>query len=393
MLFEPGRIGSLTVPNRIIRTAVSETMATRSGQVTDELVSLYAGLARGGVALMFTGQMFCEERGRFGFAQTAIHHDGLLAGLRRLTDAVHRAGGAVFAQLAHAGNQSLARGLPLVAPSAASNAMTGQRAPAAEEADIAEVIEAFGQAAMRAVEGGFDGVHLHGANGYLISSFMSPLSNTRTDRWGGSALARGELALAIVRRVREAVPDLYPVTMKLGVIDEMSGGLTLEESLPRARALVTAGVDAIEVSSNLATSYSFSAREYAGVTRRQAAGDLLVHRLLARERPEAYFRPLAGALSAMLPVPVILTGGLRRRSVMESVLRSGDAGFVGLGRPFIREPDLIKRLRRERAGPAECTSCNICAMHDEYHSLRCWRDPRRNLAEHAFFRLKGGFRP
>jgi len=392
VLFEAGRIGSLTVPTRIVRTATSETMASGAGEVTDELVSLYATLARSGVSLMFMGQMFCEPRGRFGFAQTGIHEDELLTGLRRLTDAVHRAGGAIFAQLAHAGNQSLIRDLPLVAPSRAPNAMTGLWAPAATEVDVALVIDAFGRAAGRAVEAGFDGVHIHGANGYLISSFMSPLSNDRTDRWGGSPEARSEFPLAVVRRVRGSVPDGYPVTIKLGVIDEMPGGLTLGESLPRAQALVSAGVDAIEVSSNLAMSYSFSARPYAGVTRRQAAEDLLVHRLVASRQPEAYFRPQASCLSRAVSVPVILTGGLRRRAVMESVLSTGDAEFVGLGRPFIREPDLVNRLRSERAGPAACTSCNICAMHDEYHSLRCWRYPRRNLAEHALFRLRGGFR-
>ena len=392
MLFEPGRLGSLTIDGRIIRSSTSETMATPAGEVTDELITMYTTLARGGVPLMFAGQMFCEERGRYGRAQTGIHDDKLLGGLTRLTDAVHRAGSRIFAQLAHAGNQSLVLDLPLLAASPGANPMTGHQASAASDADILAAIESFGTAASRAVEAGFDGVHIHGANGYLISSFMSPLSNTRTDRWGGSVHARDELPIAVVRRVRAGVPDRFPVTIKLGLIDEMPGGLDLVESIPRAAALAAAGVDAIEVSSNLALSYSFSARPYTGVTRRQALRDLLVHRVLAQQRPEAYFRPLAAQLSATIDAPVILTGGLRSRVVMESVLRSGDAQFLALGRPFIREPDLIRRLGGEKPAPA-CTSCNICAMHDEYHPLRCWRYPRRNLAEHAGFRLKGGFRP
>jgi 2,4-dienoyl-CoA reductase-like NADH-dependent reductase (Old Yellow Enzyme family) len=391
-LFEPGHLGTAAVGNRIIRSATSETMASRSGEVSEQLVSLYETLARGGVGAMFAGQMFCEERGRFGFAQTGIHSDDMLPGLRRLTEAVHRADGVIFAQLAHAGNQSLVTDMKLVAPSEAPNAMTGSVAPAADEEQIGAVIEAFGAAASRAVAAGFDGVHIHAANGYLISSFMSPLSNSRDDAWGSSAMGRDRLPLEIVQRVRAAVPDGYPVTMKLGLIDEMPYGLTVEESLPRAQRLVDAGLDAIEVSSNLAMSYSFSARPYAGVKRGQALGDLLVHRLLASPRPEAYFRPLASELTAAVDTMVILTGGLRRRATMESVLSVGDADFVALGRPFIREPDLVRRLRDEPARAVACTSCNICAMHDEYHSLRCWRYPRKNLVQHARFRLSGGFR-
>jgi 2,4-dienoyl-CoA reductase-like NADH-dependent reductase (Old Yellow Enzyme family) len=390
-LFDPASIGAVRLSNRIIRSATSETMATRTGDVTDELISLYRTLAEGDVGLMFAGQMFCEDRGRFGFAQTGIHSAEMMAGLSRLTEAVHGAGGLIFAQLAHAGNQSLVTELQLVAPSAGPNAMTGHTAPAATDDEIWKAVGSFAAAAQRALDAGFDGVHIHGANGYLISSFMSPLSNTRDDDWGGDPESRGRLALEVVRAVRAVVPDGYPVTMKLGLVDEMAGGLALPESLVRARNLVDAGVDAIEVSSNLAMSYSFSARPYAGVTRGQAAGDLLVHRLLSRPRPEAYFRPLAAELSRAVEAKVILTGGLRRRATMESVLSSGDSDFVGIGRPFIREPDLVKRLRAED-GAAACTSCNICAMHDEYHSLRCWRYPRRNLAEHAVFRLSGGFR-
>lgn len=391
-LFAPGRVGSLEVPNRIIRSSTSETMATRDGEATDALVELYARLARGGVGLIFAGQMFCELRGRAGFAQTAIHADAMLPGLRRVTDGVHAEGGRIFAQLAHAGSQSLDPDQPLIAPSAGQSWVTGRTADAASEAVLEEVVEAYGRAAARAVAAGFDGVHVHAANGYLLSAFQSPLSNTRTDRFGGSPDGRGELTLAVVRRVRASVPQDFPVTIKLGLVDEMRDGLTLEESVPRAVALADAGVDAIEVSSNQAMGYDFSCRPYAGVTRRQAAGDMLVHRLLSRPRPEAYFRPLAARLSAAVDVPVILTGGLRRRATMESVLRSGDADFVAMGRPFIRQPDLVQRLAGPEVKPAACTSCNICVMHDEHHALRCWRQPRRNLAEHAFFRLKGGLR-
>lgn len=390
-LFQSGTIGTLQLRNRILRSATSETMASAAGEVSHELEMLYATLARHEVGGIFTGQMFCAERGRFGFRQTGIDRDELIPGLVRVTESVHRYSGKIFAQLAHAGNQSLATDISLLAPSAGANAMTGRTASAASEEEVWEAVEAFGAAAARAVQAGFDGVHIHAANGYLISSFMSPLSNKRDDDWGGSPEARDRLPIEVVRRVRAAVPPSFPVTVKLGVVDGLPDGLDLEESARRARRLVEHGVDAIEVSSNLATSYSFSARPYAGVTRRRALGDLLIHRLLARPRPEAYFQPLAARMKAEVPTAVILSGGLRRRETMEAVLLAGNADFVALGRPFIRQPDLVERLM---AGSNEvtCTSCNICAMHDEYHSLRCWRYPRRNLLEHAVFRISGGFR-
>jgi 2,4-dienoyl-CoA reductase-like NADH-dependent reductase (Old Yellow Enzyme family) len=390
-LFEPGRLGGVQVRNRIIRTATSESMASPTGEVTDDLVALYRTLAGNDVGAIFAGQMFCEERGRYGYAQTGIHSDKMMSGLTRLTDAVHRVDGVIFAQLAHAGNQSLTTDVALVSPSQVPNAMTGRPTRAASNDEIWTAVAAFTTAAQRAVEAGFDGIHIHGANGYLISSFMSPSSNSRNDEWGGTTAGRDRLPLEIVRHVRRVVPSDYPVTMKLGLVDEM-GGLTLEESLPRAHRLVEAGLDAIEVSSNLATSYSFSARTYVGVTRADAVRDLLVHRVLSQPQPEAYFRPLAAQLASEVDTTVILTGGLRRRTTMESVLTAGDADFLGLGRPFIREPDLIHRLRANDNRPMACTSCNICAMHDEHHSLRCWRQPRRNLIQHAAIRLTGGLR-
>jgi 2,4-dienoyl-CoA reductase-like NADH-dependent reductase (Old Yellow Enzyme family) len=392
-LFEPGRIGPVAIPNRLVRAGTSECMASATGAITDLHLGLYATLARHGVGLIFTGHMYCERRGQYERGQPAIDTDDAIPGLTRLTRAVHDHGGRIFAQIAHAGSQSLMPGNRPLAPSPIANAMTGRDVGEASADEIEATVAAFGHAARRAVEAGFDGVHIHGANGYLVSEFSSPITNRRADAWGGDAAGRDRFALEVVRRVRAAVPATHGLTMKLGLVDAVDGGLGLDESVPRAGRLVTAGLDAVEVSSNVMRGYADSALPYVAVDRPRALRDLLLHRVL-RGRPgrEAYFRPWARALRARVDTTIVLVGGLRRTETMEEILASGDADFLSLARPFIREPDLARQLANGRTGRLDCTSCNLCLMHDGYHSLRCWRTPRHRLLHHALFRLLGGFR-
>jgi 2,4-dienoyl-CoA reductase-like NADH-dependent reductase (Old Yellow Enzyme family) len=390
-LLQPGSIGPVEVPNRIIRAATSESMAAADGSVTDELVALHAALARGGVGLAFTGHMFCHERGRYGDAQTGIHADQMIPGLRRLTDAVHAEGGRVFAQIAHAGSQTESEAIEPVAPSPVDNVMTGRPVRAASAEEVEEAVEAFAAAARRAVEARFDGVHIHGANGYLISEFRSPLTNRRDDGWGGSGPERERFPLAVVEAVRSAIGPGLGLTMKLGFKDFVPGdGLEPEEAVDGAALLAGAGLDAIEVSANLMTDYvSASIQPYIAVTRRRAAEDLLPHRLLKDPEPEAYFLPFARRLRERVDTGIVLVGGLRRTETMEGVLERGEADFVALARPLIREPDLVRQIEAGRRGLVDCVSCNICVMHEQRHGLRCWRTPRRRLLQHAFYRLTG----
>ncbi|HKY48564.1 MAG TPA: hypothetical protein VJQ79_11340, partial [Acidimicrobiia bacterium] len=227
---------------------------------------------------------------------------------------------------------------------------------------------------------------------YLISEFGSPLTNRRTDRWGGSAVARSQFAGEVVRAVRAVVPVGYPVTMKIGFVDAPPGGLGLDESIDRAASLVAAGLDAIEVSCGLMTAPTDSAMTYVAVGPRRAAGDLLFHRLMASPRPEAYFRPWAQMLRARVDTKVILVGGIRTTETMRDVVASGDADLVAMARPLIREPDLVAQIRSGREGQVDCTSCNLCLIHEGHHPLQCWRTPRIRLLQHAVYRLSGGFK-
>jgi 2,4-dienoyl-CoA reductase-like NADH-dependent reductase (Old Yellow Enzyme family) len=392
VLFNPGRIGQVTTANRIVRAGTSETAAAPPGEITDELVRIYETLARNRVGLILSGHMFCHARGRYAARQVGIHDDGMLPGLARLAEAVHRHGGKVFAQLAHAGSQSRVPGNRPLAPSPIPNALTGREVDAASHEEIEEAIAAFASGAARAAEAGFDGVHIHGANGYLISEFSSPLTNRRTDRWGGSPEARDTFALEVLKAVRARVPANMAVTVKLGLEDAVPGGMQLAEGVRRGEALAAAGADAIEVSCNAMRLPSDSAKQYVGVGPSRALGDLLVHRLFSRPHREAYFLESARQLRSRVSIPIILVGGMRTRATMERIVESGDADFIAMARPFIREPDLVLKLSDGTRDSVECTSCNLCLMHESHHSLRCWRVPRRRLLEHAVYRVEGGFR-
>lgn len=299
-VFEPAQLGPVSVRNRFVRAGTGESMADAAGHVGADYVRLHTDLARGGVGLAFTGHIFSHRRGRYGSLQAGLDHDDAIPGFRAVTDAVHRHGGRIFAQIAHAGSQSMVFTTRPLAPSPVNNVMTGRPVAEATTDEIAEAITAFGRAARRAMEAGFDGVHLHGANGYLISEFRSPLTNRRTDIWGGSQANRDRFPLEVVKAIRAEMPADKGFTMKVGVEDlvDQPGGLTSEDSIPGIAAFASAGLDGVEVSSNLMSDYvSASIRGYVAVDRRRALADLLFHRLhRSGVEPEAYFLPFAQAV-------------------------------------------------------------------------------------------------
>jgi 2,4-dienoyl-CoA reductase-like NADH-dependent reductase (Old Yellow Enzyme family) len=180
--------------------------------------------------------------------------------------------------------------------------------------------------------------------------------------------------------------------MKIGMVDAVEGGLGLEETVPRAARLVDTGLDAIEVSCGLMNAPTDSANTYVEVGPRRAVEDLLLHRVVGSPRPQAYFRPFARALRQEVDTRIVLVGGLRSTSMMRDALGSGDADFVAIARPLIREPDLPAQIEAGREGLVDCTSCNLCLIHEGHHPLQCWRSPKIRLLQHAAYRLSGGFR-
>lgn len=383
----PGRIGRVALRNRLVRASTSETMATDAGAATPALVKLYEDLATGGAGLLLTGHIFVTADGQCTPRQIGLHEDRLVDGLAELTRRVHAHGARIFAELSHAGSQTMMPGLTPLAPSGRSSAIYPGAPRAMTEAEIGAVIAAFGDAARRAVAAGFDGIHLHGGNGYLMAQFASPASNLRDDDWGGDAARRGRFASAILAAVRAAVGPDVPVTARLGMLDSTPGGLTLAEGLDRLAGLAAEGLDGVEPTYNLMASYRENIRPYVAVRAGRALRDWVLPRLWAAPAPEAYYRPLARAVRERVNLPLILVGGVRSTATMQAVLAAGDADFLSFARPFVREPDFPAQLAAGRQGLLDCVSCNICLAHDGYDALQCWRHSSRDLARHALWRL------
>ena len=383
LYLQPGRIGSLEIPNRIVRGATSETMASPSGVVYESYVELYRSLAEGGAGLLLTGHMYVDPRGQASANQTGIHDDKVIPGLRSAVEAVHEAGGRIFAQIGHCGSQTMMSAITPVAPSPVPNAMYTIQPEELTDGEIRSLVRGF----RGRLPGGpprldFDGIHIHGGNGYLISEFCSPHANTRDDEWGGDAERRNRFMVEVYDAVRAAVGDDLPVTARLSVEDSVEGGLQREESLQRARLLADRGIDGFETTYGVMRSYFENIRPYVAVGRAQAWRNLLVQRVRQPAGAEAYYRPFARAVKEASGLPIILVGGVRTTETMTDILATGDADFLAMARPFIREPDLVRKLEAGRTGGVECVSCNMCLAHDGFDPLQCWRDNPRNVAVH-----------
>lgn len=354
MLFEPVSFCGLQLKNRIVRAATYEKRADEDGFVTDSLIELYAELALGGSGLIITGNALVHPSGRAQPQMISVHSDACIEGLRRLAGSVHELSGLIALQLNHGGRQAhtaLLGGNPPLAPSAVYDLSSKVMPRAMTEAEIWEAIDAFGEAGRRAALAGFDAVELHAAHGYLISGFLSPHTNRRDDYWGGDEERRFHFVEEVYKAVREGAGGV-PLIAKINCDDLLDGGIKAEESLRAAMRLEAMGLDAVEISGGMRESPIKPVR--------------------ANIVEEAYFRKAGGFFKKSLSVPVILTGGMRSRAVMEEVLRNGEADLVGMSRPLIREPDLPV-LMKEGKEKADCDSCNKCMRWGKTSPIRCRR--------------------
>jgi len=359
VLFSPFELAGLRLRNRLVRSATCERMCPPDGRVTGDLVEFYRRLARGGIGLVFTGHAFVRADGRAGEGMMGVDSDDLVPGLGELVQAVHEAGAPVVCQINHAGRQSrpeLIGGRQPIAPSPVADRATGITPRELTPEEIEGLVECYVAAAERCRRAGFDGVQLHCAHGYLMSQFISPYTNRRTDGWGGSLERRARFPLEVLKRIRRRLGRDFPVLVKLNAEDFIEGGLTLEESCRIGEMLEAEGVDAIEVSAGMAET-----------------ADKIVRTGIDTEEKEAYFLPQVREFRRHVRVPLICVGGLRSRSIMERVVESGAADMVSLSRPLIREPDLPRRLQEGTSHRARCVSCNRCCA-DRRGWLACGLD-------------------
>ena len=355
LLFTPIKINTLTLPNRLVRSATAERMADDAeGRPLPRMLEMYRALASGGVGLIISGHMYVHPAGKAHEEMAGVYDDRLLDGLAQLAAVVHAEGGRAAVQINHGGMMASAAPEP-VAPSAVAD-FAGVTRPvrAMTRDEIDETIGAYGQAARRVKEAGFDAVQIHSAHGYLISQFLSPLVNRRDDEWGGDLAGRMRFLGAVARAVRQQVGPDYPVLIKLGMQDFREGGLTPEEGAEVAAALEGFGIDALEISGSI------------GVPRMSN-----IRKGIRRPEEEGYFRPLARLARPKTRLPILLVGGFRSREVMESTLQAGEADMISLCRPLIREPDLPNKMRLGQQDRSACLSASNCWARNAGEGIAC----------------------
>jgi 2,4-dienoyl-CoA reductase-like NADH-dependent reductase (Old Yellow Enzyme family) len=346
-VFETSNIARMTLKNRTLRSATWEGLADSNGFVRPELVKKIAELARGSVGLIVTGYLYVSPEGRGLPWQTGVWHDDHVEGLSQITKVVHDEGGLVAAQIAHAGGRTRPKdigGQRPMGPSSIKGFSFGDTPREMTASDIQASVKGFAEAARRVKQAGFDALQLHAAHNYLISQFLSPLINQRSDAYGGSSKRRRQFLSEVYSAVREVVGADFPVLIKLNTTDGPEGGITPEEALEAAKDLAIIGVDAIEVSGGIAGSDLYRPSR----------------KNVSKPSQEAYFRSAAMLFKQELGIPVILVGGIRSYTVAEDILALGHADYVAFSRPLICEPNLILRWSQGDRSPSKCLSCNLC---------------------------------
>lgn len=336
------------IPNRILKSAMTEGLADAHDHATARLATLYERWSRGGAGLLITGNVMVDRRHLERAGNVVIEDAAGIDALRAWARAGTVAGNALWMQLSHPGRQSPKAINPHpVSASDVQLRLAGQFArprPLTPD-EIADVIARFARAAGIAREAGFTGVQLHGAHGYLISQFLSPLLNQRSDDYGGPLENRARLLLDALRAVRATVGPDFPVSVKLNTSDFRRGGYRFHDCLRVVGWLNDAGVDLIELSGG-----SYEQPQLMGL-----AGDASTHapeRTDITGRQEAFFLPYAPEVKAIARMPIAVTGGLRQRAHMEQAIVSGTVDMVGLARPLCADPDVAGKLVAGKLGVA-----------------------------------------
>jgi NADPH2 dehydrogenase len=332
-LLSPLPVAGLTLRNRIVMPPMFSGFATPRGEVTDRIVDYHRLRAAAGTALIIVEHTYVHPWGRLSVTQMGVHDDGLIPGLARLAAAIKSEGAVACLQLTHAGASTT-----IAAIGRAPMGPVPMRHPFEADADVAEAasaseialtIRAFGDAAVRAREAGFDALEIHAAHGYLLSQFLSPLTNTRTDEYGGSERNRRRLHLGVLAEIRQRLGPGFPVFMRLGVHDETPGGLELGEAVRVAIELTAAGINLVDVSGGL-----------------QGSRPPVVV-----ARGPGWFVPYAQAIKEAVNVPVLVTGGFTDARHADRVVREGRADLIGVGRAMLNDAAWARSAIAQLQGP------------------------------------------
>jgi len=352
------------VKNRIAKAAMSEGLATLEGAPTDDLVRLYRRFAEGGAGMVITGNVVVDARYLERPGNVIVEDDTHLEALRRMAAAANEHGALSVVQVNHPGRQTnrFVHGHPVAPSEGAAVKVLQSFAPprALTGPEVLDVIARFVRTALVLERAGFGGVQIHAAHGYLLSQFLSPLTNRRTDEWGGSLAGRAKVLLEIVRQVRARVAKDFVVGVKVNSADFQRGGFDDGEAMELMQMLSREGVDFVEISGG---NYESPALLFGG-------DDGASERTVARE---AYFLEFAERARKITDVPLMVTGGFRTLDGMNAAVEGGAAALVGLARPLALDPALPARLLR-----GECTRIDVPRPFSG-------KKPWHSLAESAFY--------
>lgn len=361
-LFSPLTIGNLRLPNRVLMTTVKLGYGTPQGEVTDRHVAFYIRRAEGGAGLITSEPLYVHVNGRELPTQLGIHDDSLLDGLRRLTGAVHAAGGRIMAHINHAGrvvNPKLvpegervsASAVPCPANEVTPRALTRDEIPA--------FVGYFAQAARRVREAGFDAIEIPFSHGYLIHQFLSPYTNRRNDEYGGSPENRLRFGREVISAVRQAVGEGFPIVVRMNAQDYVAGGLTIEDAEAIAPLVEGMGVDGLSVTSGtMCESVPFC--------------------LYPTGTPRANLLPMSARIRQRVSIPVAVAGRIRTPDVAREALALGQADWIGLGRPFLADPDWVRKTEAgDEDGILLCAACHQGCLAElrKGHGTSCMFNP------------------
>lgn len=330
----------VTLNNRILKSAMTEGMANYNDQATQRHATLYQRWAEGDAGLLITGNVMVDARYLERPGNVCVESSADQPHLRHWAAAGQSNGNPLWMQISHPGRQvaKIVSKTPL-APSPVQLKLGGYFAEprALTENDIQDIIRRFGVTALGAKNSGFAGVQIHGAHGYLISEFLSPVVNQRNDRWGGSLENRARLLLEVVRTVRNNVGSEFPISVKLNSADFQKGGFTLAECVEVAKMLEHENIDLLEISGG-----TYEQTNMFGTT--EVPNDTDQSKRESTKQREAYFLDYAKTIRAAVKTPFAVTGGFRSADTMREALLNSEVDIVGLARPFCVEPDLPRKL-------------------------------------------------
>lgn len=391
ILFSPKKIGQIEIKNRFVRSATYECRADENGEVTDEMVSFYKTLAKGDVGLIITGFTAVNRAAKTATYINTLYNDHSIPGFKKLADTIHQEGSKVIFQLAHPGMGAtkMYLGQKPVAPSRkVKNPFDLSKPKKMTVDEIRDTILDFKEAARRSIEAGADGVQIHAAHTYLVNQFLSPFFNRRDDEWGGTDENRFRFLKEIITEIQEILPPDKLLLIKLNSNDYTpERGIDFELASKYSKWLVELGIDAIEISCGSVTHSPFNVMR----------GDVPVNEIL--EFMKGWQKPFVkrimkkyvgkynlegpynlDAAKVIKPVlgdvPLILVGGIRKAAEMEEIIEKNTADFISMSRPFIREPNLVKKIQEDKDYQTKCVSCNFCtaASLSMILPIRCYNN-------------------